>query len=439
MYYNRIILCFFIIFIILVIFDNLRMYIETIQYNKYIENFDTNTNTNGLVYNIYNGYFNSDISFFDNISNRITDNNGNPISGIATNFSNIYTATNEYYSKRPDTNMFSIKWTGYFKPDVTGMWSFNLLADDIGQLYINNNKIDKDIYLNENVYYPIQIYYAQAYGGFDINLSFSGPSGSIAKKSIYDGTGFYFPVKPPDPTTPGKTTPGYTTPGKTTPGKTTPGYTTPGKTTPGKTTPGKTTPVPTVLTLNVFLKSTSGKSFTYTYSIKNSQSNNTKLYNNSCLFFKSDFNDPGLIGVSSGITENIAYLYKTDYNYIPSNYNNYTYTGYFNFSITNTEILPMIPTPGLTTPGYTTPGLTTPGQTTPGQTTPGFTTPGYTTPGLTTPGWTTPGKTTPTPGKTTPGRTTPGRTTPGRTTPGRTTPGRTTPGKTTPYVKKKTK
>lgn len=141
------------------------------------------TNNNGLSFTIYDGYFNDDMSFFDNADKLY--------SGTATNFKDVNTATDEYIVIDKD-NLLSVVWKGYFLPDITGTWTFGLESDDASYMWIGDNmndyttdttkakinngrlhgmKLEKcDVYLIKGTYYPIKIVFGQNYGG--VNLKF---------------------------------------------------------------------------------------------------------------------------------------------------------------------------------------------------------------------------------------------------------------------------
>ena len=142
------------------------------------------TNNNGLSFIIYDGYFNDDMSYFKDADKLY--------SGMATNFTNVYTATEEYIVIDKD-NLFSVVWKGYFLPDITGTWTFGLISDDASYMWIGDNMNDYtitnakinngnlhgmaiqkcDVSLIQGTYYPIKIVFGQNYGGADLQFFYT--------------------------------------------------------------------------------------------------------------------------------------------------------------------------------------------------------------------------------------------------------------------------
>jgi hypothetical protein len=141
-------------------------------------------NNNGLSFTIYDGYFNDDLSFFKDADKLYN--------GMATNFTNVYTATEEYIVIDKD-NLFSVVWKGYFLPDITGTWTFGLISDDASYMWIGDNMNDYtitnakinngnlhgmnlqkcDVALIQGTYYPIKIVFGQNYGGADLQFFYT--------------------------------------------------------------------------------------------------------------------------------------------------------------------------------------------------------------------------------------------------------------------------
>jgi hypothetical protein len=149
----------------------------------------------GLTWSLYNGiYFADDLTLLS----------GTPTSNGTTNaISNV-----DFLTGHAPTQ-FSADITGYFKPDVSGTWSFSLTSDDASYLWlpaaggsndttasalINNGglhgstTVSQSIALNSNVYYPIRIVYGQDAGAATLLAEFTPPGGSATA----DGTGYYF-------------------------------------------------------------------------------------------------------------------------------------------------------------------------------------------------------------------------------------------------------
>jgi hypothetical protein len=162
---------------------------------------DNNNFVNGLKYKSYSGEYYADNVYYT----AMKDNSNNYIySGVSANFTNLNTATNNYY-KVGIGDYFTVEWTGYFKASVTGTYTFGFNSDNMTSLWIGDNAkmnyttanalLKKDgsgtatIYLVANTYYPIRILYGEDWGGNDINLYFQLPNSTV---QMYDGTGYYF-------------------------------------------------------------------------------------------------------------------------------------------------------------------------------------------------------------------------------------------------------
>jgi hypothetical protein len=107
-------------------------------------------------------------------------------------------------------NAYSILYTGYFKADFTGSFTFNLNTDDETYLWIGDTAItgyttanrlvysssgsngSGSITLTNGTYYPIRILWGNATGPAYCNLSFTRNS-----QTITDWTGYTFhPITP---------------------------------------------------------------------------------------------------------------------------------------------------------------------------------------------------------------------------------------------------
>jgi hypothetical protein len=163
---------------------------------------DNNNFVNGLKYKSYSGeYYNDNVYY-----TAMKDNSNNYVySGVSANFTNLNTATNNYY-KVNITDYFTVEWAGYFKAPITGTYTFGFYSDNMTSLWIGDNaKMNyttanallrrtiasgtATIFLVANTYYPIRILFGEDVGGNDINLYFQLPNSTI---QIYDGTGYYF-------------------------------------------------------------------------------------------------------------------------------------------------------------------------------------------------------------------------------------------------------
>jgi hypothetical protein len=152
----------------------------------------------GLTWKFFDGNFDGDmINNFINTPYRTV--------GLTNNFSNVTTATNGHYPV-DSTEYYSVEWTGYFRPNVTGIWTFNMYTDNNGYMWIgspahagystSNSLITNtnvtngsgSISLVAGVYYPIRIRFTELFGGDNASMYFTSPNGM----SSYDGTGFFF-------------------------------------------------------------------------------------------------------------------------------------------------------------------------------------------------------------------------------------------------------
>ena len=127
--------------------------------------------------------------------------------GRTTDMTGINTATNgQYYQNWSDS--YTIEWTGYFRANVTGTWTFEVYSDDdtwvwLGSTalagYTNSNYLiyenaghpgtrTNTIFLVAGVFYPFRMRF-QEYGGYDFtNLAFTPPNGTKSN----NGTGYFF-------------------------------------------------------------------------------------------------------------------------------------------------------------------------------------------------------------------------------------------------------
>lgn len=153
----------------------------------------------GLTWKYYNGYLADNMSAFDSNSYRHI--------GITTNLSSLSAATNgQYYDNCGD--LYSIEWTGYFRANVTGTWTFQAYSDDSCYVWIGQNGLSgyttsnyllyensghpgtrtNTIYLIEGVYYPFRMRWGESLILESISLNFTPPGGT----QTFDGTGYFF-------------------------------------------------------------------------------------------------------------------------------------------------------------------------------------------------------------------------------------------------------
>lgn len=153
----------------------------------------------GLTWKYYNEYLADDMSAFDTRTYRNI--------GRTTNLSNLREATNgQYYDSWSDS--YSIEWTGYFRANATGTWSFEAYSDDSCYLWIGQTALSGyttsnyllyensghpgtrfgSIFLIEGVYYPFRMRWGEGGGADYISLAFTSPNGTKTS----DGRGYFF-------------------------------------------------------------------------------------------------------------------------------------------------------------------------------------------------------------------------------------------------------
>jgi fibro-slime domain-containing protein len=137
----------------------------------------------GLVGIRYNGYFDDNLNWFDTA----------PVHGDTNTLTSI-----DNFSSNAD--LYSWKWTGYFKPNSSEIYTFYTSSDDASYLFINDILVVNNgglhgtqeqsgtINLTADIYYPMTILFGENSGGDNITVSFS--SDTISKTT--NGLGFYF-------------------------------------------------------------------------------------------------------------------------------------------------------------------------------------------------------------------------------------------------------
>ena len=167
----------------------------------------------GLTYTVYDLYFSDNVNFFDGNTTYKTGG-ATTYTGTVTSISSINVGTNNYVPSNSTFEAYSVQWIGFFKPDVTGVWTFYMNSDDAGYLWVGPNAasgytmanatvnnggvhstaIQKSgsITLTAGVFYDLRVQYGDSIGGDNIVLAFKGPTGSSAATSTTNGSGFYF-------------------------------------------------------------------------------------------------------------------------------------------------------------------------------------------------------------------------------------------------------
>jgi fibro-slime domain-containing protein len=167
--------------------------IHKINYNisgpklKYIQSSEYSA---GLVGIRYVGYFNDDLNWFA----TATPHGDTNILDQIDNFSSSPDFAQE--------ELYSWKWTGYFKPSSSELYTFYTTSDDASYLFIDdilvvnngglhgNQESSGTINLIANTYYPITVLFGEQNGGDIMTVSFS--SYTIAKTT--DGNGYYYHI-----------------------------------------------------------------------------------------------------------------------------------------------------------------------------------------------------------------------------------------------------
>lgn len=172
------------------------------------------TSVSGLSFIVYSGYFSDSVNFFTNNVDYSTAGTGSN-AGFVSNISSINAGTSGFVAANDSMSYYSVQWMGYFKPDISGTWTFWTSSDDASYLWIgdtaaygyttanstvNNGGLHAETErsgtatLIAGVYYPIRMQFGEAGGGDRMIVSFQGPAGSTASTKRTDGTGFYFPL-----------------------------------------------------------------------------------------------------------------------------------------------------------------------------------------------------------------------------------------------------
>jgi hypothetical protein len=152
----------------------------------------------GLTWKFFDGEFSGDMI------NNFNMNSYRNI-GRSTNLSNVNLGTTGQYPV-DGNDYYSMEWNGYFRPNITGTWSFYLWTDNNGYLWIGNTALagytttnglinntnvtgsTATITLIAGVYYPIRIRFTELWGGDDCQFLFTPPGGV----QTANGQGYFF-------------------------------------------------------------------------------------------------------------------------------------------------------------------------------------------------------------------------------------------------------
>jgi hypothetical protein len=152
-----------------------------------------------LNWNLADGYAFDNINYFKN-NKIIKSGKTSHINSI--NFAFKDSRGNVYHMFNPYRETYMIEIYGYFKPNITGNWTFSLSSDDMScmwintyknqinynNIFINNNGLHgmvtktNQIYLIKNKLYPIYILFGENTGGDNIILTIKNPQNQIIQK-----------------------------------------------------------------------------------------------------------------------------------------------------------------------------------------------------------------------------------------------------------------
>ena len=173
----------------------------------------------GLSYKYVSGYFYDNPNFFINTTSIIGNN--------VNNISDLSNGVNNNLSANVGTDLFSIEWTGFFKPTHTGNWTFKTSSDDSSLLWIGQNAVNNyangqnqpinlmvdnsglhgpdtregTINLTQDIYYPIRIQFGENAGDQVMSVSFNcvDNANNILVEETTNGTNYYWSAVPDAP------------------------------------------------------------------------------------------------------------------------------------------------------------------------------------------------------------------------------------------------
>jgi hypothetical protein len=157
----------------------------------------------GLQFDIFSGYFDDDISFFPGITVPPTYN--------VLSIDSIGVGTNNLIQPNSNRHNYSVKWSGYFYAQETGVYKFSTDSDDASYLWlgdmvtnntftaanaiVNNGRDHGMVRINGQTpsltigtYYPILIVFGENGGGHNMIVTFTPPN----KNETKNGSGYYF-------------------------------------------------------------------------------------------------------------------------------------------------------------------------------------------------------------------------------------------------------
>ena len=164
---------------------------------------------NGLVFIIYDGYMGDSNNFVKNLL-PTTKSKDKSFAGIVKSISSINDGTNKIIPSDNSWEAYSVAWGGYFKPDVTGNWTFYISSDDGSYLWIGDNAKNNflienatinnggahgmqekynQVNLTKDTYYYFRIIFGEIGGGDNMVLSFSKPG---SNDKLTDGSNYFY-------------------------------------------------------------------------------------------------------------------------------------------------------------------------------------------------------------------------------------------------------
>jgi hypothetical protein len=119
---------------------------------------------------------------------------------------NVVTTLDSFTSS---SDMYSWKWLGYFRPNVSGLWSFFTSSDDGSFIWLGSNaqteftmdnavvdnrgphgdtRVNGSKLLIANYYYPCRVHFSEGGGGDVMTLGFTPPGGTETR----NGSGLFY-------------------------------------------------------------------------------------------------------------------------------------------------------------------------------------------------------------------------------------------------------
>jgi hypothetical protein len=160
--------------------------------------------SDGLSFKRYSGYFSDNVNWFASAS--VTH------SGKIQTITSIHAGTNGIQAVN-GADSYSVQWLGFFRPYVSGTWTFYTNSDDASYIWMGQVAISSfstsnalvnnggghgmqvrsnTIVLESGIYYPIRIQYGEGGGGDNCEFYWMPPGES----TTFDGNGLFFSCLP---------------------------------------------------------------------------------------------------------------------------------------------------------------------------------------------------------------------------------------------------